>query len=181
MKSAGAGKPPAKKVYNLSIGTPDFSPAPHVMEALSQAARKPENYRYALSERARSYWKRCRTGTAAATRWSLPGMRSWPSTAPRRASPTSAGRSATPDDVVLVPDPGYPIFEMGPLLCGAKTVRYPLLPEKHYLPDLSAIDPAVAREGEDDGGLLPHEPPSRGRRPSPSTRSWWPSLRNITS
>ena len=40
-----------KKVYNLSIGTPDFSPAPHVMEALSQAARKPENYRYALSER----------------------------------------------------------------------------------------------------------------------------------
>ena len=51
-------------------------------------------------------------------------------------------------DVVLVPDPGYPIFEMGPMLCGAKTVRYPLLPENHYLPDLSAIDPAVAREAK---------------------------------
>lgn len=24
-----------RKVYNLSIGTPDFQPAPHVMEALS--------------------------------------------------------------------------------------------------------------------------------------------------
>lgn len=53
-----------------------------------------------------------------------------------------------PGDVVLVPNPGYPIFEMGPFLCGAKPVYYDLLPENGYLPDLDAIDPAVARSAK---------------------------------
>ena len=39
-----------KQVYNLSIGTPDFLPEPHVVEALSRAAAIPQNYRYSLSE-----------------------------------------------------------------------------------------------------------------------------------
>ena len=33
-----------KKVYNLSVGTPDFEPDEHVMEVVSKAARNPENY-----------------------------------------------------------------------------------------------------------------------------------------
>ena len=32
-------------VYNLSIGTPDFLPEPHVVQALAQAASQPTNYR----------------------------------------------------------------------------------------------------------------------------------------
>lgn len=133
-----------KKVYNLSIGTPDFSPAPHVMEALSQAAMNPENYRYALSERPellqavqRWYRRRYQVELAQDEIMAVYGS---------QEGIAHIGWSiCDPGDVVLVPDPGYPIFEMGPLLCGAKTVRYPLLPENHYLPDLAAIDPAVAR------------------------------------
>ena len=53
-----------------------------------------------------------------------------------------------PGDVVLVPDPGYPIFEIGPALCGAQCVRYPLRPENSYLPDLDAIDPALAQRAK---------------------------------
>ena len=37
-------------VYNLSIGTPDFLPEPHVVQALAQAASDPANYRYSLTE-----------------------------------------------------------------------------------------------------------------------------------
>ena len=40
-----------RKVYNLSVGTPDFKPAPHVMEAVAEAAGNPENYKYALTDR----------------------------------------------------------------------------------------------------------------------------------
>ena len=40
-----------KQVYNLSIGTPDFLPDPHVVQAMAQAAADPGNYRYSLSER----------------------------------------------------------------------------------------------------------------------------------
>ena len=38
-----------RPVYNLSIGTPDFLPEPHVVEALAQAASDPANYCYSLS------------------------------------------------------------------------------------------------------------------------------------
>ena len=37
-------------VYNLSIGTPDFAPDAHVMEAVAKAALEPENYKYSLTE-----------------------------------------------------------------------------------------------------------------------------------
>ena len=35
-------------VYNLSIGTPDFKPAPYVMKAMEEACKDPENYKYSL-------------------------------------------------------------------------------------------------------------------------------------
>ena len=40
-----------KKVYNLSVGTPDFSPASHIMDALLESAKEPGNYRYSLKDR----------------------------------------------------------------------------------------------------------------------------------
>ena len=39
-----------KDVINLSIGTPDFQPDSHVMEAVSRAALDPEQYKYSLNE-----------------------------------------------------------------------------------------------------------------------------------
>ena len=39
-----------RKVYNLSIGTPDFQPEPHVIAALTEAAQDPNNWKYALTE-----------------------------------------------------------------------------------------------------------------------------------
>jgi LL-diaminopimelate aminotransferase len=53
-----------------------------------------------------------------------------------------------PGDVVLCPDPGYPIFEVGPWLTGAEIVHYDLLEENHYLPDLKAIPEEVARKAK---------------------------------
>ena len=37
-------------VINLSIGTPDFQPDQHVMQAVSQAALDPAQYKYSLNE-----------------------------------------------------------------------------------------------------------------------------------
>ena len=37
-----------KKVYNLSVGTPDFKPPAHIIEAAKQAISDPENYKYSL-------------------------------------------------------------------------------------------------------------------------------------
>lgn len=133
-----------RKVWNLSIGTPDFQPAPHVMAALVEAAKKPENYQYALTEKpelleAVQGWYRHRYGVELAREEILSIYGS-------QEGLTHIGLAiCDPGDVVLCPNPGYPIFEMGPALCGAKIVHYDLLPENGYLPDLDAIDPAVAK------------------------------------
>ena len=39
-----------RTLYNLFIGTPDFTPAPHVIQALTEAAQDPENWKYSLAE-----------------------------------------------------------------------------------------------------------------------------------
>ncbi len=37
-------------VINLSIGTPDFQPDLHVMQAVSEAALQPDNYKYSIND-----------------------------------------------------------------------------------------------------------------------------------
>lgn len=41
-----------------------------------------------------------------------------------------------PGDLVLVPNPGYPIFEVGPYLNDASIDYYELDPDNHYMPML---------------------------------------------
>jgi succinyldiaminopimelate transaminase len=43
-------------------------------------------------------------------------------------------------DVVLVPEPGYPVYERGALFAGADVQTFPLVPDNGFLPDLDAID-----------------------------------------
>ena len=134
-------------VYNLSIGTPDFLPEPHVVQAMAQAASDPANYRYSLTELpqlvdAVQQWYLRRYGVTLEPDelMSIYGS---------QEGLTHIGWAlCDPGDVVLVPDPGYPIFEMGPALCGAHTVHYPLLKENGYLPDLDAIDEELAKKAK---------------------------------
>lgn len=39
-----------RKVYNLFIGTPDFTPPQHVIDALIELAKKPESWKYSLRD-----------------------------------------------------------------------------------------------------------------------------------
>ena len=134
-------------VYNLSIGTPDFLPEPHVVQALAQAASQPTNYRYSLTElpelvEAVQHWYLRRYGVELEPEelMSIYGS---------QEGLTHIGWAlCDPGDVVLVPDPGYPIFEMGPALCGAEIVHYPLKEENVYLPDLDGIEPELADQAK---------------------------------
>lgn len=140
---AAQGKP----CWNLSIGTPDFKPDAHVMEALAQAAMKPENYRYALTETpelidAVKAWYRRRYGVELEREEILSVYGS------QEGLAHIALAVCDPGDVVLVPDPGYPIFEIGPFLCGATPVSYALNKDRDYLPELSAIDPETAKKAK---------------------------------
>lgn len=48
-----------------------------------------------------------------------------------------------PGDQVLLPDPGWPNYEMMVRLVGAEVVRYPLIAEQGFLPDLDTLERLV--------------------------------------
>lgn len=136
-----------KPVYNLSVGTPDYSPAAHIMEAVSKAALDPENYKYSLGDTPElkqaviDWYKRRYDVTISFDEIT--------SVAGTQEGMAHIGWALiNPGDTVLVPNPGYPIFEIGPYLCGAEIAYYDLLPENNYLPDLASIPEKVARKAK---------------------------------
>ena len=137
-----------KKVVDLSVGTPNIPPAPHIINALAESARDPKNYVYALSDTAElqeavQAWYQRRYGVEidpSTEMTSLLGSQDGLS----HISLTVVDRG----DVVLVPDPGYPIFADGPALAGAELYYMPQTRENGYLIDLKAIPEDVARKAK---------------------------------
>lgn len=136
-----------KKVYNLSVGTPDFEPPRHVIEAVQEAAGKPENYKYSLQDlpellTAVSDYYKSRFGVEIAPDC-ITGVHG-----------TQEGMGhlgmalLDPEDVVLLPNPGYPIFEAGAYLSGAHMEFYELREENQFLPVLSEIPEETAKKAK---------------------------------
>lgn len=137
-------KAQGKTIYNMSVGTPDFKPYDHVVEALTQAAQDPEMWKYALRDLPElkqavcDYYER-RFGVSGIT----PSM-------VQSCNGTQEGVGhlglalLDPGDTILVPDPCYPVFEAGAKIADAKLEYYPLVAEQNYLPYVAGIDPEVA-------------------------------------
>lgn len=134
-----AAEKQGKKIYNLSVGTPDFSPAEHIMNAVVEAAQKPENYKYALVDipeliaAVQERYKK-RYGVMLETEEIMSVYGS------QEGIAHICMTLCNPGDLVLVPNPGYPIFGIGPSLAGAEVATYDLTEENHYLPDLDGMD-----------------------------------------
>ncbi len=134
-----------REVFNLSVGTPDFHPPEQVMQVLSQAALKPENYRYTLRDypelrqAVAEYYLR-RYGTA------IDGSTEVVAVHGTQEGMGHLGMAlCNPGDVVLLPNPGYPVFEAGAWLGEADLQFYPMTRENHFLPRLEAIPPETWR------------------------------------
>lgn len=130
-------------VINLSIGTPDFQPDAHVMQAVSQAALLPDNYKYSIHDtpalvKAVQDWysRRYQVQLNADQIMTVDG------------SQEGIAHVAFPfvgeGDLVLAPDPGYPIFSFGPMITGAEVGLYPLYAEKGWILDFADIPDDVA-------------------------------------
>ena len=133
-----------RKVYNLSVGTPDFKPAPHVMKAMQEACGKAENYKYSLADlpellEAVQYRYEKRFGVHVETDEILSVYGS------QEAMAHIGLTLCDPGDLILVPNPGYPMFEMSGIMAHAEIGYYTIEEKNGYLPDLESIPEDMLR------------------------------------
>ena len=131
-------------VYNFSIGTPDFQPPKHVVDAMVEACKDPENYKYAITDRPELikamqdfYQTRFGVSLEADEIMTLYGS--------QEGMAHVAVALCDPGDIMLAPNPGYPVFSLGPQLAGAKIETYPLHAENNFLPRFEDIPAETAR------------------------------------
>lgn len=135
-----------EKIIDFSIGSPDIAPAPHIMEALLKAAEDPANYRYAIHDLPRlqqaiTDWYRRRYDVEldpCSEVITLQGS--------QEALANIALTLCDPGDIVLVPDPYYPIFAQGPKLAGADVRFMPMKEENDFLIRFDEISEEVAKK-----------------------------------
>jgi LL-diaminopimelate aminotransferase len=136
-------------VIDLGIGDPDLPTAPHIIRALQDAAEKPEHHRYPSYEgmptfrQAVADWYAKRFGVrldAETEVLTLIGSKEGTAHMPLAF--------VNPGDVVLVPDPGYPVYAAGTWFAGGQCHFMPLRRANGFRPDLAAVPPEVARRAK---------------------------------
>ena len=133
-----------RKIYNLSIGTPDFVPPQHIVDALIESARDPDSWKYSLRDLpelldavCRYYQRRFDVEIEPDQIMSCYGT--------QEGVGHLALALCNPGDIVLLPDPCYPVFQAGAFLAEAEPWYYPLTKEHDFLPYLEGIPEEVAR------------------------------------
>ncbi|MBI5166360.1 MAG: LL-diaminopimelate aminotransferase [candidate division NC10 bacterium] len=136
-------------LIDLGVGDPDLPTPGHIVEALHEAASDPVNHRYPSYEgllefrQAAADWYQKRFGVRLDPErevLSLIGSKEGIGHIPLAF--------VNPGDVVLVPDPAYPVYQAGTVFAGATPYYLPLLEENDYLADLKAIPAEVLKKAK---------------------------------
>lgn len=133
-----------RDVIRLDMGSPDLPPPPRVVEALAESARNASNHGYAafngtpaLRGAFAGYYRR-RFGVDLD-----PATQVLPLIGSKEGIANLALAWLDPGDVALVPDPAYPVYEMGAILAGASSHAVRLVAERGFMPDLDSIPQRV--------------------------------------
>ncbi len=135
-----------KDVINLGVGDPDRPTFDFIVDKMSEAIRDPANQCYPFDEGVPQF------RTAAAN---FMQARYGAELDPASEIITTIGSKdgiahlplavVNPGDVVLVPQPGYPVYNSATIFAGGEPVLVPLTADNSYLPDLDAIDAQTAQ------------------------------------
>lgn len=132
-------------VISLGIGDPDLPTPPHIIERLQEAATNPANHRYPESEGLPAFRE-------AVARWYL--RRHGVTLDPEAEIVSLIGSKEgighfplcviDPGDVALLPEPGYPVYEIATMFAGGESVTLPLSESEGWLPRLEDVPADVA-------------------------------------
>jgi aspartate/methionine/tyrosine aminotransferase len=138
-----AGRP---DVLHLEVGQPDFPTPPHIIEAGCEAARSGFT-----TYTANKGLVEVRASIAAKLK-TVNGIDAPVDDIVITAGAVNAlmetlATLVSPGDRILIPDPGWPNYQMMADVLSAQAVLYPLLPEEGYLPDLDRLDELARTSG----------------------------------
>ncbi len=137
-----------KPVIDLSVGTPNIAPANHIIDALCSAAADKNNYIYAINDQsdfleAVSIWYHRRYGVNLDPETEICSL-----LGSQEGFAYISMTVVDDGDLVLVPDPCYPVFADGPRMAGAKLCYMPQKKENGYVIKLEDIPKYVAKEAK---------------------------------
>lgn len=135
---------------SLGIGDPDLETPKVIIEELIQEVQVPENQNYPTSmgeedfRQAVSKWYKKRFNV------DLDHKTEVTNTIGGKEGVANVARAfINPGDIVLCPNPGYPVYENGATkLCDAKPHLMPILKENNFLPDLEAIETDILKKAK---------------------------------
>ena len=148
LRQIDALKQAGHPIIGLGIGSPDRPPHPSVIEALHQAALRPDAHAYqsysgapALRE-AFSKWYGARYGVSLDPQGEI---------LPRIGSKEGLMHICMTflrrGDRVLIPDPGYPTYRSAVTLSGGEAVPYRLQAETGWQPDFESLEAGEVKRG----------------------------------
>ncbi len=132
-----AARKAGEDIIDLGMGNPDLPTPPHVVEKICEAARNPRNHRYSAS-------KGLPNLRAAITEWykRRHDVDLDPETEAVAVIGAKEGLShfvlmaIGPGDVVLCPDPAYPIHQYSVIIAGGDLRKVPLTPDTDFFANL---------------------------------------------
>lgn len=144
-KKIAAKRAEGHDIVTFGIGDPDLPTPKHIMDALHQAADDPVNHRYPESEglpevrRAISDWYFRRFETRFD-----PARECLPLIGSKEGIGHIALCFIDPGDIAIMPDPGYPVYEIGTMFAGGESYKVPCTRDRGWLVDFDAIPTDVA-------------------------------------
>jgi alanine-synthesizing transaminase len=157
-----AARRAGEDIIDLGMGNPDLPTPPHVVEKICEAARNPRNHRYSASrgvpnlrQAACEWYQRCH------------GVDLDPETEAIAVIGAKEGLShfvlvtVGAGDVVLAPDPTYPIHQYAVIISGGDLRHVPLTQDSDFIENLEL---AIQRTWPKPKALIlsfPHNPTTR--------------------
>jgi len=136
-------------VISLGIGDPDLPTPSHIVESLRKAAGDAKNHRYSDYEGIERYrasaaaWYKRRFDVSLDYRREVCAL-----LGSKEGIANFATAVVDPGDIVLIPDPGYPVYFSGCVFNAGEPYFIPLRKQNGFLPDLDSIPSEVARRAK---------------------------------
>ena len=131
-------------IIDLGIGDPDLPTPSEIVEVAKKALENPAFHRYPSNQGSEFFRKAC--ANYMKRRF---GVEFDPETEVSALIGSKEGIAhfplafVNPGDVVLCPEPAYPVYHLGTLFAGGEPYYLPLLWENNFFPDLGSISKEV--------------------------------------